>query len=163
MSNEAALIVITAIWLIGGRGVNLCLLILMYYLVFLFVDPTKLNGYFSADFDVAVSTYALQASVDSLIITVIVYLSSIHQNMVRIYMLYGAIIATSLVLNGAMLYDQMLNLSVIYKLHAIRQEFSIPLDVLFAAIGSAAGGKAYVDRRLHPIDRTVYNRSNRDS
>lgn len=163
MSNEIALIVITAIWLWSGRGLNLCLLIMLYYALFLAVDPTAINGLFDSAIDTTMATYAIQISVDSLIFTAVIYLSTVYKELVRIYLAYGAIIATSLVLNGIMLYDQMLALSIAYELHAIRQEFSIPLDVLFAVLGSAAGGKAYIDSRLRTPDSAGYNRSNCNS
>ena len=75
---------------------------------------------------------------------------------------YGAIIASSLVLNGLMLYDQMLDLSIVYKAHAIRQEFSIPLDVLFAVLGSANVERTHINHRLRAGDSSNYNRSNSD-
>lgn len=160
MSNEAALFVISMIWLLGGRGVNLCLLIIAYYLVYMLCDITELSGCFFADEDVVIGTYAIQCSIDSIFLTLAVGLSTIYHKFIKIYVAYAAIIGTSLVLNGLMMYDQMIDLSVVYQMHAIRQELSIPLDVLFAVLGSALGGQAYISLGLHTTNGSNYNRSN---
>lgn len=161
--NEAALVVILAIWLINGRGLNLCLLIASYYLIYICVDITELSRTFVADANIVYGTYAIQASLDSLMVLSIISLSRIHHNFTRIYLAYGAIIGTSLVLNGLMLFDQVTDLSMIYRAHAIRQDFSIPLDVLFAVLGSAAVGHPHINSYLRPRDFANYNRSNRDN
>ena len=160
MSNEAALFVISMIWLLGGRGVNLCLLIIAYYLVYMLCDITELSGYFFADDDVVIGTYAIQCSIDSIFLTLAVGLSTIYHKFIKIYVAYAAIIGTSLVLNGLMMYDQMIDLSMVYQMHAIRQELSIPLDVLFAVLGSALGGQAYLNHSLRTANGSNYNRSN---
>lgn len=163
MSNEAALIVIMAIWLFSGRGLNLCLLISAYYVAFLSVDITALSRLFVADATSVYGTYAIQCSLDSLMLLSIIYLSTFHHNFTRIYLAYGAIIGTSLLLNGLMLFDQITDLSMFYRAHAIRQEFSIPLDVLFAVLGSAAVERTHINRSLRTGNSSNYNRSNSDS
>lgn len=161
--NEAALIVIMAVWLFSGRGLNLCLLIILYYATYLLTTITGVSGYFVAGNDIVYGTYAIQASLDSLFLLCTVALSKFHHNFTRIYLAYGAIIGTSLLLNGLMLLDQLSDLSVIYRAHAIRQDFSIPLDVLFAVLGSAAVGQSHINRNLRTSDSSNYNRSNSDS
>jgi hypothetical protein len=163
MSNEAALIVIAAIWLFSGRGLNLCFLIIAYYLTFLIATPYNITSLVQADAETTYGTYAIQCSIDSLMLVSIIYLSTFHHNFTRIYFAYGAIIGTSLLLNGAMLLDQLANLSMIYKAHAIRQEFSIPLDVLFAVLGSAAVERTHINSRLRTGNSSNYNRFNSDS
>jgi hypothetical protein len=162
MSNEATLIVLLLFWLLSGRGLNLCFLICCYYAAFLLVDITELNGFFFTDSETVIGTYVIQCSLDSLALLSIIYLSSIYHNSKRIYFTYGAIIATSLVLNGLMLYDQMLDLSMVYEAHAIRQEFSIPLDVLFAVLGSAYSGQFNFNGSLRTGHNSNYNRFNGD-
>lgn len=162
MSNEAALIVIVAIWLFSGRGLNLCLLIIAYYLSFLIVTPYNITSLVQADADTTYGTYAVQCSLDSLALVSIIYLSSFHHKSTRIYLAYGAIIGTSLLLNGLMLFDQITDLSMVYRAHAIRQDFSIPLDVLFAVLGSAFGGQSHTDSSLRTGYDSNYNRSNSD-
>jgi hypothetical protein len=163
MSNEAALIVIVAIWLFSGRGLNLCFLIIAYYVTFLITSVSGIFDTFIADSETTYGTYAIQCSLDSLALVSVIALSSFHQNFKRIYLAYGAIIGTSLLLNGAMLLDQLAGFSMIYKAHAIRQEFSIPLDVLFAVLGSAAVERTNINRRLRTGDSSNYNRFNSDS
>lgn len=160
MSNEAALFVISMIWLLGGRGVNLCLLIIAYYTVFELTNISGAIGVFFADESVIFGTYIIQSCIDLLFLTLTVFLSAIYQKFIKIYFAYAAIICTSLVLNGLMLYDQMIDLSIVYQLHAIRQELSIPLDVLFAVLGSALGGQAYLNHSLRTANGSNYNRSN---
>ncbi len=160
MSNEAAFLVILTVWLLGGRGVNLCLLIAAYYVVFMVCDITEISGAFFAADDAVYGTYIIQCGIDSVFLTATIALSTFYHKFIKIYFAYAAIIGTSLVLNGLMLYDQMIDLSMVYQLHAIRQEFSIPLDVLFAVLGSALGGQAYLNHSLRTANGTNYNRSN---
>ncbi len=162
MSNEATLIVLLLFWLLSGRGLNLCFLICCYYAAFLVFSPYNITSLVFTDMEKVVGTYAIQCSLDSLALLSIIYLSSIYHNSKRIYFTYGAIIATSLVLNGLMLYDQMLDLSMVYEAHAIRQEFSIPLDVLFAVLGSAYSGQFNFNGSLRTGHNSNYNRFNGD-
>jgi len=161
--NEATLIALIAFWLLSGRGVNLCLLIIMYYALYIATSLTGNIGLFSANDSTVIGTYAIQASLDSLMMLSIIYLSSFHHKSTRIYLAYGAIIGTSLLLNGLMLFDQITDLSMIYRAHAIRQDFSIPLDVLFAVLGSAAVGQSHTNRDLRVGYDSNYNRFNSDS
>lgn len=162
MSNEAALLVILTIWLLGGRGLNLCLLIALYYCAFIMTNVYGVTTVAFMPEDAVYGTYAIQCSIDSVFLTLTIALSAIYKKFIKIYLAYAAIIGTSLVLNGAMMYGQMLDLSIVYHLHSFRQELSIPLDVLFAALGSAIGGQAYISHRLHTSNGADYNRSNSD-
>lgn len=162
MSNEAALITIAAFWLFSGRGLNLCLLIAGYYATYLLCDITSLNGFFTSDSQSVYGTYAIQCSLDSLALLLIIYLSKFHHKSTRIYLAYGAIIGTSLLLNGLMLLSQLADISMIYRAHAIRQEFSIPLDVLFAVLGSATVERLHNNHSLRTGYSSNYNRFNSD-
>lgn len=159
-ANTATLIVLTCYWLVMDRRLSLCFLIACYYALFLITDLTELDGYFSATVDETLGTYCIQMSVDSVALVSIALLSLIYQKNIMIYLCYGAIIATSFLLNGLMLYDQVLDLSVIYKLHTIRQEFSIPLDVLFAVLGSAHNARQNNVDNLRTGYSSIYNRAN---
>lgn len=164
MSNEAALFIIMMVWLLGGGGLNLCLLIIGYYITFMLCDITELSGYFFAGDEVVMGTYAIQCSIDSIFLTIAVGLSTIYHKFIKIYLVYAAIIGTSLVLNGLMMYDQFTDLSMVYRLHVLRQEFSIPLDVLFAVLGSGLVNVNYsFNHNLRAVNRSVYNRLNRIS
>lgn len=162
MSNEAALIVIVAFWLFSGRGLNLCLLIAFYYATYLATSLTGIHELFVTDSQSVYGTYAIQCSLDSLMLLLIIYLSKFHHKSTRIYLGYGAIIGTSLLLNGLMLLSQLSDISMIYRAHAIRQEFSIPLDVLFAVLGSATVERLHNNHSLRTGHSSNYNRSNGD-
>ena len=157
-SNLAVFIALICYWLVMDRRLSLCLMIVCYYALFMLTEITDLQGYFRADVDTTLGTYCIQMSIDSLALVCIAVLSLFYQQSIKLYLCYGAIIATSFLLNGLMLYDQVLDLSVIYKLHTIRQEFSIPLDVMFAVLGSARHvGQNNLDN-LRTCYRSIYNR-----
>lgn len=161
-SNTAALCVILAVWMYRGMRGNLALLIVGYYIVYMLAEVTNLAGIFPVPESEAMGIYAIQVSVDTIFIMLCMTLSSFYQKFVKLYSLYATIIGTSLLLNGLMLYAEMLNLSWLYGLHAIRQELSIPLDVTFAVLGSAHGKEfTTVGRSLRAASRSVYNRLNR--
>lgn len=159
-SNLAVFIALLCYWLATDRRLSLCFLIVCYYALFMITELTDLQGYFRADVDTTLGTYCVQMSVDSLMLVCVVALSMFYQKSVMIYLLYGVIIATSFLLNGLMLYDQVLDLSVIYSLHAIRQEFSIPLDVMFAVLGSARNARPNNVDYLRTGHSSIYNRAN---
>lgn len=164
MSNEAALIVIAAIWLARGGGVNLCLVILLYYTTFIITSISGIYDVFKTDESTVYGTYAIQASIDCMFLVFTALISVSCKKFIKIYLAYMAIIGTSLALNCLTLLDQMIDLSVIYKLHAIRQDFSIPLDVAFAMLGSGNGQITdNIRRSLRAAGRSVYNRLNRIS
>jgi hypothetical protein len=136
MTNELALLILAALWLKTGRGVNLCLLILAYYAVFLVSVHLR-----SAPLDVTQSTnvymvYIKQSAIDLTFLILCLYLSAKYQKMVGFYGLYAAIIASSLVCNGLMLFDQVVDIHRFYQWHKWRQEVAIPIDILFAVLGS---------------------------
>lgn len=158
-SNLAVFLVLIVYWLVSDRTLSLCLLVIWYYGAYLLTEITDLQGVFQTDLYSSVGIYAVQMSLDCMAIVSLVALSIIYQKNIKIFVLYGAIIATSLALNGLMIYDQLLDLSVIYHLHAIRQELSIPLDVLFAVLGSALNvDRCHLDN-LRTCDGSIYNRA----
>lgn len=161
-SNTAALLVILAVWMYRGMRGNLALLIVCYYATYIATEVTNLAGIFPAPASEAMGIYAVQVSVDTIFIMLCMTLSSFYQKFIKLYSLYAAIIGTSLLLNGLMLYAEMLNLSWLYGLHAIRQELSIPVDVTFAVLGSAHGKEfTAFGRGLRAAGRSVYNCLNR--
>lgn len=158
-SNLAVFAVLTVYWLVADRRLGLCLVVLLYYAAFIATELTDLQGYFKSDVDTTLGTYLVQMSVDSIALVAVAGLSLFYQKNIKIFVAYGAIIATSLLLNGLMLYDQVLDLSVIYHIHAIRQEFSIPLDVLFAVLGSVRDDRQGSLDNLRTRYRSIYNRA----
>lgn len=158
-SNLAVFVVLTAYWMIADRRIGLCLVVALYYAAFIATELTDLQGYFKSDLDTTLGTYLVQMSVDSIALVTVAGLSLFYQKNIKIFVSYGAIIATSLLLNGLMLYDQVLDLSVIYHIHAIRQEFSIPLDVLFAVLGSVRDDRQGSLDNLRTRYGSIYNRA----
>lgn len=163
MTNELAVLILAALWLKTGGGVNLCLLILGYYAVFLASVYLR-----AAPLDVATASnvymvYIKQSVIDLTFLILCLYLSVKYQNFIGFYGLYTAIIASSLVCNGLMLFDQVIDLHRFYQWHKWRQEIAIPLDLLFAVLGS---GGVRISNHDNPYLRTGagkrYNRSYRN-
>lgn len=160
-SNLSVAFVLACFWLIMDRKISLCLVIIGYYILYMITELTNLQGYFGADTDTTLGTYCVQLSVDAITLVAISVLSMFDQKRIVLYLSYGAIVATSFLLNGVMLYDQALDLSTVYQLHMIRQELSLPLDVMFAVLGSARDAGQNTLDYLHTAYRAVYNRLNR--
>lgn len=157
--NLAVLIVLTCYWLVMDRRIGLCLVIILYYALFLITELTELDSLFKSNsIELTLATYCIQLSVDALILVLIAVLSVFYQDSVKLFVLYGLIVATSFLLNGFMLYEEVLDLSTIYKLHVIRQDLSIPLDVLFAVLGSALNVRKDNLDNLRSAYDSIYNR-----
>lgn len=163
MTNELALLILAALWLKTGRGVNLCLLILGYYAVFLASVHLRAAPLDVAAPDHVYMVYIKQSAIDLTFLILCLYLSVKYQNFVGFYGLYAAIIASSLVCNSLMLFDQVIDLHRFYQWHKWRQEIAIPLDLLFAVLGS---GGVRISNHDNPYLRTGagkrYNRSYRN-
>ena len=126
--NELTAAVIAAIWLGRGRGVNLCLVILFYYIAYLL--PAALTA------DTVHVYYLLQMSLDGLIVFLCCQLSTFYQKFNRWAFLYSLIVFSSLVCDGFKLIDESAGLYILTWVHQTRQLFSIPMDLIFAAAGS---------------------------
>lgn len=161
--NITVLIVLSIYWLVSVRKVDLCLLIIAYYALFLIADLTELDGLFETDLYTTFGTYCVQLSIDAVVLVSIAVLSFFYHESIKLFAAYGAIVATSFLLNGFMIYEQVLELSTVYKLHAIRQDFSVPLDVLFAVLGSAHNARQNTLDSLHTAYSSIYNCLNRIS
>lgn len=136
MSNELAALIIGALWLKTGRGVNLCLLIFAYYVVF--IASVHLRGA-APDYAAPMTVYMVyikQSAIDMTFLILCLFISVKYNKILSFSGLYAAIIASSLVCNGLMLFDQAADLNRFYQWHKWRQEIAIPVDLLFAVIGS---------------------------
>jgi len=164
MSNESLAAVVFILWMVTGRELNLCLVIFFYYLLYSTSGFDGVQSYFIDSATVYV-TYYSQTCFDVIALVSTLALSLKYQELVRIYLLYSCIIASSAVLNAAMLVDQTLDMNWLYSIHAFRQELSAPIDLLFAVLGSSKGGQIirYTHRSLLTAHRSVYNRINRFS
>lgn len=136
MTNELAALIIGALWLKTGRGVNLCLLIFAYYAVF--IASVWLRGV-APDYSEPLNVYLVyikQSTIDMTFLILCLCLSVKYNKILSFSGLYAAIIASSLLFNGLMLFDQAADLDRFYQWHKWRQEIAIPVDLLFAVIGS---------------------------
>lgn len=159
MTNELAALLIAALWLKTGRGANLCLLILAYYLVFLAsVYMRSAPPDYSQPMNVYL-VYIKQSAIDLTFLVLCVSLSVKYNKPVNFYGLYAAIIASSLACNGLMLFDQASDIDRFYQWHKWRQEVAIPIDILFAVLGS--GGVRGSNNNNANLRRGTYKRYNR--
>lgn len=164
MSNEIICLAVFVLWFATGRELNLCFVIFWYYLLYVSVGAFP-HLQFHADEVTIFATYYSQTCFDVLALVSTLALSLKYQSFVRIYLLYSCVIATSALLNAAMLVDQAFEFGVLREIHYFRQEISAPIDAVFAVLGSSKGGQVtdYVNRSLLAAYRSVYNRLNRIS
>lgn len=162
MSGLEAFALIVLIWLVTGRGINLCFVIIVYYALYLAYPLLPADIVHTSTVEAQV-VYASQLSFDTVAFTLTLALSSIYHKSIRIYFCYGAIIATSAICNAFMLLGVTVGSESLYYIHAMRQEISVPLDLLFAVLGSGKGGQFtnYIGRSLLGACRSVYNSLNR--
>lgn len=136
MTNEAAALILLALWFATGRGVSLCSVILAYYLTFLASIYLRSSPPDYSQVNNVYFVYIKQSAIDMTFMIVCLALS-VKYNKSRIFFsAYAAIIATSLICNGLMLFDQVTDANAFYQWHKWRQGVAIPLDLLFAVIGS---------------------------
>jgi len=131
MSNELALLVILLVWLKNGRGVNLCLLIFFYYLLYeisqrLTVNLTQI--YFTS-----------QILIDATILFSCLLLAYRNVKQSFILLLYAIVVFSSLTLEGLRLVDEVFSSYALINLYDLRQEYSHALDLIFAVLGSGRG------------------------
>jgi hypothetical protein len=162
MSNEATLLIIVAIWLLSGRGLNLCFVILVYYAAY--ISSTSLPGQAVCidDINYVSGYYLLQTSIDCAVLSLCFIICAINKKSIIFYYAYAAIVATSLICSFLMLLDQSFSVGRLSELHELRQEFSIPIDLFFAAIGSKAGERFSSCIFLLTGRRSGYNRFHGD-
>lgn len=165
MINEAILAFVALVWLLTGRGLNLCFVIMAYYAMYIAGAILPFELVYSVSTAEALTTYAAQLSFDTIALVCVVALSLLYQEFIKIYVWYGAIIATSAILNSLMLMQVATDVYSIEHIHEFRQILSVPLDVAFAVLGSGKGGQNYIhiNRSLLGACRSVYNRLNRIS
>ncbi len=133
--NEAAALVILAMWLLGGRGFNLCFAIFVYYVAYISLDYTLFSVSYFTHVD-AVLYYLVQAWLDVAMIAIILTILANDIKIMALQWGYAAIIGTSLICDSMMAVNVQISFDWLYYLHTIRNTFSIPLDVVFAFAGS---------------------------
>lgn len=132
MTNELAALCIGIMWIgsvvLTGRAFNLCAVILFYYIAYLILHPLTV--------DHPVTYYTFQMLLDSSVIVLSCAATRIYKVFWIIPVAYAGIVFSSLVCDGLKLVDEAGAFYVLTEVHRIRQSFSIPLDLIFAAVGS---------------------------
>lgn len=159
MTNELATLILAIMWLKTGRGVNLCLVILVYYIIFIASVHLRLAA---PDYSQPLNVYLVylkQSSIDLTILILCLALSIKYKKIVSFYGVYAAIIATSLFCNAMMLIDQAADLNAFYQWHKWRQQVAIPIDLIFAILGCGSDRiPNYYNPYLPISPRKRYNR-----
>ncbi len=130
MSNELVAVIITAIWLISGRGINLCLLILGYYLLYIHIDIITYGKLSDSFYNL------IQVGIDSFVIVLACLLSFRDIKLRLICIFYAVFVLSSLTLDALMVFDESFNTTLITDAHKLRQSIAQPLDLIFAIVGS---------------------------
>lgn len=154
--------IITAFWLLSGRGLNLCFIIICYYAMYILSTNLPSEVVIMPEVKAVYSYYIMQSAIDSTAMAAVLFASIKYQKSLIIYCAYAAIIASSLLCEVSMLLDQSFGSNMLSFVHAGRQEYSAPLDLLFAAIGSKAGERLLAYVFLLTCGRSSYNRFYRD-
>lgn len=134
MSNELVAVIITATWLISGRGINLCLLILGYYLLYIHIDIITYGKLSNSLYNL------IQVGVDSFVIVLACLLSFRDVKLRLICIFYAVFVLSSLTLDALMVFEELFNTLIVSWLHEHRQTIAQPLDLIFAIVGSGFYG-----------------------
>lgn len=162
MTNEAAILIIAAFWLLSGRGLNLCFVILCYYALYLLSTDLPSELVIVGSYKISIPYYLTQSALDITVMLSALALSVIYKKSVIICFAYAAIVATSLFCEISMLLDQAFRINALSFIHEARQQYSIPLDLFFAFIGSRLGERLLVSVFLLTGFSLRYNRHNSD-
>lgn len=149
MSNELALLVILLVWLKTGRGVNLCFLIAVYYVLYEISQRLTVN--------LTQIYFASQILIDITILFSCLLLAYKNGKQSFILSMYAVIVFSSLAVEGLRLVDEVSNSYVLIDLYDLRQEYSHALDLIFAVLGSGRG-ELINDIGLSIRGSRVYNR-----
>lgn len=162
MTNEAAILIIAAFWLLSGRGLNLCFVIFSYYALYIVSTSLPPEVVAVTSSYISLPYYLTQSALDISIMLSALAVSVIYNKSVIIYFAYAAMVASSLLCEILMVLDQAFEINALSFIHATRQDYSIPLDLLFAAIGSKLGERLLAGFFLLTCRRSGYNRINGD-
>lgn len=124
--NALALGIIGVLSALPGRGIDLCRIILFYYLAYYALTPIAGLG--------ASSYYLAQLTLDAAIVFLCCRLA-VHSDDALWPLLYAGFVFSSLVCDGLKYIDEVSGLYVMSGLHEWRQSFSIPVDLFFAVVG----------------------------
>ena len=136
MTNELALLIIIAAWLKTGKGLNLCLLIAAYYLMY---EISHVIYYNIPHQQGAGIYYISQIFIDLTILLSCLLLAYINKKQSLILLMYGLVVFSSLAIEGFRLIDEVSSSYALIDIYNLRQEYSHALDLIFAVLGSGRG------------------------
>ena len=154
MTNELVAVIVFAAWLKAGRGVNLCLLIFVYYLMYYISH--KINHDFLPNLSAEIY-FISQIFIDLTILFSCLLLAYKNTKQSFILLMYAVIVFSSLTVEGLRLVDEVSSSYVLIDLYDLRQEYSHALDLIFAVLGSGRG-ELINDIGLSIRGSRVYNR-----
>jgi len=154
MTNELVAVIVFAAWLKAGRGVNLCLLIFVYYLMYYISH--KINHDFLPNLSAEIY-FISQIFIDLTILFSCLLLAYKNIKQSFILSMYAVIVFSSLTVEGLRLVDEVSSSYVLIDLYDLRQEYSHALDLIFAVLGSGRG-ELINDIGLSIRGSRVYNR-----
>lgn len=154
MTNELALLIIIAAWLKTGKGLNLCLLIAAYYLMY---EISHVIYYNIPHQQGAGIYYISQIFIDLTILLSCLLLAYINKKQSLILLMYGLVVFSSLAIEGFRLIDEVSSSYALIDIYNLRQEYSHALDLIFAVLGSGRG-EFINDIGLSIRGSRVYNR-----
>lgn len=162
MTNEVVACIIFLMWAIKGRGLNLCFVIFIYYMLYLSTRwiPSELT--YLSNLNEIVACYVLQSAIDCSVIALIFVILSKYKASIIFCLPYAAMVSISLLCNSLMALDQAFEVNYFYRVHLFRQSLSFPLDLSFAFLGSGFFGYLVANFTLPTRGRSDYNRFSDD-
>ena len=154
MTNELVAVIIFIVWLKTGRGINLCLLIFIYYLMYYISH--KINHDFLPDLSAEIY-FVSQILIDITILFFCLLLAYKNIKQSFILSMYAIIVFSSLAIEGFRLIDEVSSSYALIDIYDLRQEYSHALDLIFAVLGSGRG-EFINDIGLSIRGSRVYNR-----
>lgn len=131
MLNIALFTAIFLLWLFSRQShFNLALIILFYYVGYFFLQPTAPHSVYWAEY------YVMQTALDGLVVLACCYLSTFCHVLRGVVLCYAVIVGTSQLSQQLML----INPDIFMRVFEVRQWLSVPVDLLFALLGSGRGG-----------------------
>lgn len=137
MENYAVLALCVLICAVRRRGVSLCGVICLYYILYISSEIIFYDEISDHLF------YLLQVSVDMTILSMCYILSMTDKS--RVIICYMLVILSSLILDSIVAFGLITNVNFANDIYAIRQEISLYLDIIFAVLGASTNAMVRID------------------
>jgi hypothetical protein len=153
MSNELALLALLIIYSKSDGRFNLPFVICAYYVAYITMESYPLTV---TEQGAWLEFYLRQSALDVLIILACCYLSAFYQRFNKLALCYAVAVGTSQIAQLLMIFNPTQFIGV----HELRQAVAVPLDLIFALLGSGLG--VHLLRFANRI-RAAYNQLYSDS